>query len=43
MLLKPKETIPSQVNQRSPTFTSCSEMVGLGLRNLNRFTYGMFT
>ena len=37
MLLKPMETVPSQVNQRSPVVNSSSEMVGLGFRNVNVF------
>ena len=37
MLLKPIETVPSQVNQRNPVVNSSLEMVGLGLRNLNIF------
>ena len=37
MLLKPRETVPSQVSQRSPVAISCSEIVGLGLNNLSGF------
>ena len=38
ILLKPRETIPSRVNQRSPVVNSWSEIVGLGLNNLSGFT-----
>ena len=39
MLKKPKAAIPSKVNQRNPDSISCSEMVGLGLRNLNNLIF----
>jgi hypothetical protein len=35
MLARPSDTVPSQVSQRRPEVTSWSEIVGLGVRNLN--------
>lgn len=41
MLLKPWDTMPSRVNQRNPFAISFSEMVGFGLRNLNKYFYSL--